>query len=108
MVRMAHVSKKCDLLRQLQHWWDLPSTILQCHVTRKPGQVLCVEVLRQWLSSTTPASCLGNLDGGAIASTFVALSQDELTMMGKQAIKSRREDRGDDSDDEDDTGFQEI
>ena len=36
----------------------------QCHVTRKPGQVLCVEVLRQWLSSTTPASCLGNLDGG--------------------------------------------
>ena len=43
----------------------------------------------------------------AVASTFVALSH-ELTMMGKQAIKSRREDRGDDSDDEDDTGFQEI
>ena len=40
--------------------------------------------------------------------TFVALSQDELTMMGKEASKSRREDRGDDSDDEDDTGFQEI
>ena len=36
------------------------------------------------------------------------LGKQMLTMLGKQAIKSRREDRGDDSDDEDDTGFQEI
>ena len=43
----------------------------------------------------------------SVASTFVALSH-ELTLIEKQAIKSRREDRGDDSDDEDDTGFQET
>ena len=44
----------------------------------------------------------------AVASTFVALSQHELTMMGKQASKRRREDKADDGHGEDGAGFQEM
>ena len=88
--------------------WALPSTILAMS-RNKEAWTSAVRrgaspVAQQHYSSKLPRQP----GWWAIASTFVALSQDELTMMGKQAIKSRREDRGDDSDDEDDTGFQEI
>ena len=88
--------------------WALPSTILAMSLDKEAWTSAvrrgASPVAQQHYSSKLPRQ-----PGwwGHIASTFVALSH-ELTMMGKQAIKSRREDRGDDSDDEDDTGFQEI
>ena len=87
--------------------WALPSTILAMS-RNKEAWTSAVRrgaspVAQQHYSSKLPRQP----GWWAVASTFVALSH-ELTMMGKQAIKSRREDRGDDSDDEDDTPFQEI